>query len=120
MVFIVVASTLGKLVKQTQGFRRSPIIRTLAMDGEGKQYFVQHELTFGLASLFFVVCCHVFWEITHSQFHTDKYCIQWHSHPMPVSYLCSLKFTRLFILTGSLRTVFASVRDLSHVFGDIL
>ena len=119
MVFIVVASTLGKLVKQTQGFRRSPIIRTLAMDGEGTQSFVQHELTFGLASLFFVVCCHVFWEITHSQFHTDKYCIQWHSHPMPVSYLCSLKFTRSLIMTGSLRTVFVNVRDCSHGFGDI-
>ena len=46
MVFIMVASTLGKLFKQTRGFRRSPVLRALAMDGEGTQSFVQHELTF--------------------------------------------------------------------------
>ena len=66
MVFIMVASTLGKLFKQTRGFRRSPVLRALAMDGEGTQSFVQHELTFGLASLFFVVCCHIFREIMYS------------------------------------------------------
>jgi hypothetical protein len=110
-MFIMVVSALSKLFKRTQGFQRSPVLRALAMDGEGTQSFVQHELTFGLASLFFLVCCHVFWEIIHSQFHTGKCYIQWNFYLVPVSCLCSLKFTRSLILTGSLRTVFANVRD---------
>ena len=45
MVFLMVASTLGKLFKETRGFQRSPVLRILAMDGEGTQSFVRRELT---------------------------------------------------------------------------
>ncbi|KAF8555845.1 hypothetical protein OG21DRAFT_1602616 [Imleria badia] len=56
MVFLMVATTLARIYKDTQGFQHSAVLRVLAKD----------------AALFFVVRCQLLQEIIHSQLHQSN------------------------------------------------